>query len=256
MIKELSISIRTEMLKYKRTYALALVTLAPLLIVGMITTIYFFKADKLVNPGTNGIVGMLDGSINSSSTMLFTFYLILLTILIHQVEHRAHSLKDLLSYPVSYFSTYTSKWIVSFILVGLSLVLYITFSLMGIGILSIKHPDLIWFDANAFMFFVKQVGIVSTASLMLMGIQFLIALRWSNAIVAFGVGVVGFMSAIILMQGWEYVHYHPYATGALSYMSTIGRVKVATSQYLIFNIIGVICLYTGGYFMWCKRRIV
>ena len=256
MIKELYIAVRAEMLKYKRTYALALATLAPLFIAGMFFAIYFFKAEKLVKPGSNGIVGLLDGSISSASYMLFTFYLILLTILIHQVEHRANSLKDLFSYPVSYFSTYTSKWIVSFMLVGLSLALYVIFSLASVWLLSIKYPSLIWFAGTPFLFFMKQVCIVFAATLLLMSIQFLIALRWSNAIVAFGVGIVGFISAVILVQGWEYVHYHPYATGMLSYLRTLGRGDVSLVQYLSFNAIGFVCLFIGGYFMWCKRRIV
>jgi hypothetical protein len=256
MIKELYIAVRAEMLKFKRTNALALATIAPLLISGLFFCILFFKADKMVKPGTNGLATMLDGSISSASYMLFPFFLILLTILIHQVEHRAGSLKDLFSYPVSYFSSYTSKWIVSFMLIGLSLILYIGFSLLGAWVLSIKHPTLIWFDSTLFLLFMKQVVIVAFASLLIMGIQFLVALRWSNAIVGFGVGVVGFISAVVLLNGWEYVHYHPYATSALSYMRITGGGRGTLMQLLSYNAIGLVCLYICGYYMWCKRRIV
>lgn len=256
MVKELYTAIKAEMLKCKRTYALALVVLAPLFISGMMTTIFFFKAERLVSPNSNGIVTFLDGSINASASMLFPFYLILLTILIHQLEHRAHSLKDLFSYPVSYFSTYTSKWIVVSILIGVSIVLYVLFSFLGIWLISIKHPSLMHYNANAFLFFVKQVGAVTLASMLLLAIQFLIALRWSNAIVAFGVGVVGFMSSIILVQGWEYVHFHPYALGLLTYMKSIGKGEISLTYYLLYSSIGAVVMYIGGYFMWCKRRIV
>ncbi len=256
MIKELYIAVRVEMLKYKRTYALALAIFAPLLIAGMSFAIYFFKAERLVQPGTNGLANMLISSIGSSAFLLFPFYLILLTILIHQVEHRASSLKDLLSYPISYFSTYTSKGILSFMLIGLSLILYVGFSLLETWVLALKHPTLIWFDGALFLQFIKEVVIVAFASLMLMGIQFLVALRWSNAIVSFGLGVVGFISATILLQGWEYAHYHPYATSAISHMSINGGSQVTLMQLLSYNAIGVVCLYIGGYFMWCKRRIV
>lgn len=244
------------MLKYKGSYALALAALAPLFISLMMTIIYFCKAGQLVKPGKNGLAGMLDGSINASSTMLFTFYLILLTILIHQIEHRSHSLKDVFSYPVSYFSTYASKWIVSFLLIGLSVVLYILFSLIGFWITDLRYPSLFWFDINVFSGFVRQVVFVMIASLMVLGIQFLIALRWSNVIVSFSTGVVGFISAIILMQGWKYVHFHPYALGPLSYMRTLGRVQISLTQLLTYSSIGLVCFITCGYFMWCKRRIV
>jgi len=94
------------------------------------------------------------------------------------------------------------------------------------------------------------------ASLMLMGIQFLIALRWSNVIVAFSIGVVGFISAIILVQGWKYVHFHPYALGTLSYMRTLGRVNFTLTHLITYSTIGLVCTFICGYFMWCKRRIV
>ncbi|HPT20641.1 MAG TPA: ABC transporter permease [Bacteroidales bacterium] len=256
MINQLYRATKAEMLKYKGTYATALATLAPLFISLMITVIYFIKARQIVKSGENGMSGMLDGSINASSTMLFTFYLILLTILIHQIEHRAHSLKDVFSYPVSYFSTYAGKWIVSFLLVGLSVFLYLIFSLIGFWIVEIRYPALFWFDGNVFFLFVRQVCYVMIASLMLMGIQFLIALRWSNVVVAFSTGVVGFISAIILVQGWKYVHFHPYALGTLTYMRTLGRVPFSLSHLMIYSLIGLMCLFTGGYFMWCKRRIV
>jgi len=244
------------MLKYKGTYAMALAIFAPLFIALMMAVIYFIKAENLIKPGTNGLEGMLDGSLNSSASMLFTFYLIMLTILIHQVEHQAHSLKDVFSYPVSYFSTYVSKWIVSFLLIGLSVVLFIIFSWIASWIVGLKHPTLFWFDGAVFIHFVKQVCIVMLASLMLMGIQFLIALRWSNAIVAFGTGVVGFISAIILVQGWKHVDIHPYALGVLSYMRTLGRVDFTLTHLITYSITGLVCMITGGYFMWCKRRIV
>jgi len=256
MINQLNRSVKAEMLKYKNTYSLALAVFAPLFISLMMGIIFFIKADDIVKPGENGLVSMLDGGLNASSSMLFTFYLIMLTILIHQVEYRAHSLKDLFSYPVSYFSTYISKWIVSFLLIGLSVALYIIFSLFASWILELRHPTLIWYDGAVFFHFMKQVCIVMMASLLLLGFQFLIALRWSNAIVAFGAGVVGFISAIILVQGWKHVDIHPYALGILSYMRTLGRVDFTLTHLLTYSIVGLICLITAGYFMWCKRRIV
>ncbi|HNX67538.1 MAG TPA: hypothetical protein PKH02_11695, partial [Bacteroidales bacterium] len=92
MINQLYRSVKAETLKYKGTYAMALAVLAPLFISLLMAVIYFIKAEKLVKTGTNGLAGMLDGGVNASASMLFTFYLVMLTILIHQVEFRAHAL--------------------------------------------------------------------------------------------------------------------------------------------------------------------
>jgi hypothetical protein len=256
MINQLYRSVKAEMLKYRGTYAMALAVLAPLFISLLMAVIYFIKAEKLVRTGTNGLTGMLDGGVNASATMLFTFYLVMLTILIHQVEYRAHALKDVFSYPVSHFSTYISKWFVAFILTGVSVALYFIFSLLFTWVVELRHPSLVWFDKVIFIHFMKQVCIVMIASLLLLGIQFLVALRWSNTIVPLGTGVVGFISAIILAQGWKHVDMHPYALGLLSYMRTMGRSQFTLNHIIAYSILGLVCMMAGGYFMWTKRRIV
>ncbi len=256
MIKQLFTATRIEILKYKRSYAIALATLAPLLIAGMVTIIYFSKADRLVEPGTNGIESMLQNSLSISANMLFPFYLILLTILVHQIEFKSQSLKDLLSYPVSYFATYNAKWSMAFILIFISLALYSLFSLLGIWILSLKHPDLFWLDLGIFLTFAKNTILVALSCLFLMGIQFLVALRYSNSLVPFGVGVVGFISAGILIQGWKHIHFHPYALGMMTFQNIAGRTAKELSFYLAYSLIGVSMLYVLGYFMWSRRRIV
>ncbi len=256
MINQLYRSVKAETLKYRGTYAMALAVLAPLFISLLMAVIYFIKAEKLVKTGTNGLAGMLDGGVNASAAMLFTFYLVMLTILIHQVEFRAHALKDVFSYPVSYFSTYISKWIVSFLLIGLSVALYFIFSLLLTWVVELRHPSLVWFDMDVFIHFMKQVCIVMIASFLLLGIQFLVALRWSNPIVPLGLGVVGFISAIILVQGWKHVDTHPYALGLLSYMRTMGRTSFTLGHMMTYSTIGLVVMMTGGYFMWTKRRIV
>ena len=249
-------SLRAEMLKYRRTYALSLAVFAPLFISLMMGVIYFVKAEKLVRAGSNGFTGMLDGGLAASASMLFTFYLVMLTILIHQVEFRARSLKDLFSYPVSHLSTYISKWIVSFSLIALSVILYILFSFLSVLVLEVRHPSLIWFDWTVFVHFIKQVSVVMTAGMLLLGIQFLVALRWSNAIVPLGVGVTGFISAMVLLQGWKHIDCHPYALGYLSYLSSMGKMHFAVPGILAYSLLGLVIMMTAGYFMWSKRRIV
>lgn len=256
MIKQYITSIKVEILKYKRTYALALAVLAPLFISTLFTLTYFFKGDKLIAPGTNGFESMLNNNLSTASSVFFPFYIILLAVLIHNVEHKASSLKDLFSFPVSRFNTYLSKWAMAALLISTSLLLYFIFSVFGAWVVSLKFPELLSLNLPITLFFAKKIAIVAISSLLITAIQFLISLKWSNVIIPFGIGMVGFISGMVLVRGWKYVHFHPYVQGYLSYDAAMGHGKIALDHFLIYNSVGFIILFVAGYLLWYKRRIV
>jgi len=256
MIKQYFTSIKIEILKYKRTYALALAVLAPLFISTLFTLIYFFKGDKLIAPGANGFATMLDNNLSTASSVFFPFYIILLAVLIHNVEHKASSLKDLFSFPVSRFNTYLSKWVIAALLISTSLILYFGFSVLGAWVVSLKFPELVSLNLPVMLFFAKKIAIVAISSLLITAIQFLISLKWGNVIIPFGIGMVGFISGMVLVRGWKYVHFHPYVQGYLSYDAVMGHGKISLEHFLIYNSIGFIILFVAGYLLWYKRRIV
>jgi lantibiotic transport system permease protein len=254
-MRQLFCSIQIEMLKYKRTYALALAVLSPLFITVLYTIIFYIKGAKIVHPGENGVVSLLDNSMKFTAGFLFPLYLILLAVLIHQVEHKTSSLKDLFSFPVSYFKTYLSKWVITFLLILLSLTLYFLLSLAGTWFVSTKYPDLFNLQVADFMHFAMQILKAFIAGLFMMAIQFLISLKWSDVIVSFGVGIAGFVSAMVLMQGWDYIHYHPYALTFLSDIAVKGSSGIGITHILVYSSVGFIMLFAGGYFVWSRRRI-
>ncbi|KAB2872045.1 MAG: hypothetical protein F9K37_01480 [Bacteroidales bacterium] len=255
MITQYITSLRVEILKYKRTYALALAVLAPLFISTLFTLVYFFKADKLIAPNTDGFASMLQNSLSTVSSVFFPFYIILLAVLIHNVEHKASSLKDLFSFPVSRFNTYLSKWVVAAFLISASLVLYFVFSVFGAWMVSLKFPELVSLSLPTMLLFAKRIAIVAMSSLVITALQFLISLKWSNVVVPFGVGMVGFISGMVLIRGWKYIHYHPYVQGYMSYDAAIGHGKIALEHFLVYNAIGFVLLFVAGYLLWVKRRI-
>jgi len=249
-------SFRAEIYKYKRTMALWLVVLAPLIIALLMTLVYYFRADKILTTDVGSMGRYLDDSVSLASGFFYSFYLILLTVLIHQVEHKAQALKDLFSYPVSYFNTYTAKWLSAFAMIMTTLSLYVFFSVLGVGVIAARYPNLMSWSSGALWVFVKQVTLVGVASMFLLGIQFVVAMRWSNVILAFGLGIVGFISAVVVMQGWEHAHWHPYALGNLVYYALSGKIQVSVSHFVTYSMVGLLITYLVGYVMWFKRRIV
>lgn len=249
-------SIRVEILKYKRTYALALAVLAPLFISALYNVIFFFKGDRLLEPGTNNFAGMLTDNLNTASGLFFPFYIILLAVLIHHIEHKSSSLKDLFSFPVSRFNAYLSKWIIAGMLISASLVLYFVFNVLGALIVSFKYPALVSLSLSDMLVFGRRIAIVAISSMLLFAIQFLISLKWSNIVVPFGIGMAGFISGMVLIRGWKYVHFHPFVTGYLSFSAENAEGNVSVEHFLIYNSLGFVVLFFAGFLLWCKRRIV
>lgn len=254
-MKQLFCTIQIEILKYKRTYALALAILAPLFITLLYTVIFFLKGPELVKPGENGVPDMLNNSIGYAAGILFPLYLILLAVFIHQIEHKTSSLKDLFSFPVTYFNTYISKWVICFMLLLLSLILYYLFSMLGAWIVSLRYPELFSIEPMIFSDFAIQVAKTFICSLFMLAIQFIISLKWSEVIIPFGAGLVGFISGLILLQGWDYIHFHPYVLGYISFLIPKGDFEVSTTQLLCYSMAGFIFLFGAGYFVWSRRRI-
>ncbi len=254
-MKQLICCIRIEILKYKRTYALALAVLAPMSISALYTVIFFIKGATIIKAGDDGVLYMFANSLIYATGVLFPLYLILLAVFIHQIEYKSSSLKDLFSFPASRFNTYLSKWTLTFLLLLLSLSLYFLFNVLGAWIVSMKFPDLFMIKGKVISHFALQIFFVFIASLFMTGIHFLLSLRWSEVVVPFGIGIAGFLSAMILVNGWRYVHFHPYALGYLTMMAEKENIKVSTGMISAYSISGFLLLFVAGYFLWARRRI-
>ncbi len=205
-------SIKNETLKLKSTFALWLAIISAL----FIPVIYFFyylsKYESLVLPnGVNPWEKFMLEQINGTATLLIPMFIVLITSLIIQVEHKSSAIKYLFSLPVPKWSIYFGKLTVS---IGLILFTYLLFFLAMLAagtIVGLIHDELNFLDY--FPNYQKPVKLLFRsfiAVLGMVGIQFWMSFRIKNFIIPLGIGIVLVITGLIIYKAEESL-YFPYA---------------------------------------------
>ncbi|MGB3466588.1 MAG: ABC transporter permease [Cyclobacteriaceae bacterium] len=210
-------SIKNEMLKLKGTFALWLSIISALFIPFIFLIYYLLKHQSLIPAeGINPWEKFLVDQIMSAVPFLIPFFIILITSLIIQVEHKPSAMKYLFSLPIPKWSVYFGKLLVS---VGLILLTYILFFLAMLlvgNIVGFVHQELNFHDFPPtyqkslqllFRSFIAILGMV--------GIQFLLSFRIKNFIVPLGIGMVLVITGLIVYKAEE-SFYFPYTYNMLS----------------------------------------
>lgn len=210
-------SIKNETLKLKGTFALWLSIISALFIPLIYFLYYVFKHESLIPAtGVNPWEKFMVDQIMSAATILIPFFIILITSLVIQVEHKSSAMKYLFSLPIPKWSIYFGKLTVS---VGLILFTYILFflAMLIVGyIVGGIHKELNFLDY--FPNYEKPLQLLFrsfTAILGIMGIQFLLSFRIKNFIVPLGIGMVLVITGLVIYRAEESL-YFPYAYNMLS----------------------------------------
>lgn len=247
-------SIKNETLKLKGTFALGLAIISALFIPIIYFFYYLLKSKTLVPAeGVNPWEKFMTQQIQVSASLLIPLFIVLITSLIIQIEHKSSSLKYLFSLPVPKWSIYFGKLTVS---VGLILFIYILFffAMLAVGsIVGLIHDELNFLDyfpnyqkplKLLFRSFIAILGIV--------GIQFWISFRIKNFIAPLGIGIVLVITGLIVYKTGESL-YFPYSYSSISLVAlsieesniSLWFPKVAflsLSYFITFSILGFLSI--------------
>lgn len=246
-----SSNIKNELLKLKHTFAFWLCIIGA----GFIPIIYFvyylIKHESLIpTEGTNPWDKFLTDQIMSAASLLIPLFIVLITSLIVQIEHKANGLKYLFSQPIPKWSVYFSKLTIVLCSVLTTYILFfLLMLLMGLSVGAIHSElELLEFTPN-YEFPIKLLFRSFIASLSIIGIQFWLSFRFKNFIIPLGIGMVLVISGLIVFQAKE-AQFFPYAYNRLSLFSLaeennafnwFPNFSVLSLLYLIsFSIIGYV----------------
>jgi len=149
------------------------------------------------------------------ATFLLPLYVVLLTALVVQIEHRANAFKKMLTLPFSRASYYWAKLLVILYYLIFTHLIFI-FSVTAFGlILGALEPETSLLDIPipwAMMF--TQITKSFLACLGIVGIQYLLSIRFRNFIKPIGFGFATTVAGTVMLLGWEYVNFWPWALPA------------------------------------------
>ncbi len=212
-----STNIKNELIKLKRTFAFWLTIISAIIIPLLFFIVYFIRYAKLIPAdGVNPWDKFMTNQIQNSIPFLVPMFIVLITSLIIQVEHKSSGIKHLFALPIPKWSVYFSKLsIVIFSIIATYIYFYLAILFFGV-LLGAFRPDLAFLDFQPDYFkYLEMLGTSLIASLGIVGIQFWLSFRFKNFIVPLAIGMTMVILGLIVAQAPESI-YFPYSFNILS----------------------------------------
>lgn len=249
--------ISAEIYKFRSTFVFWFIILAPAFIPLINLIIFLKRGDEIIERGGTAWGNLMQFS-TGPSNFLFPFFVFIVALFVNNIEWSSNTWKLIYTQPLNRLNIYFSKLIVFVLMLFFSLMLYGTLLILVGKIVQLVNPDLgfaepldlVLLFGNCFRMFLATLGFAS--------IHFFISQRTKNLILPLGIGIGGIISFMILIQGWEYVIYHPYGYHILAAGPFEGARSVLLEKmqpiYLSLGLFTV--MTTIGAFDALRKRIV
>jgi hypothetical protein len=189
----------TEFLKLKRTLAMAIVVLAPFVLVLLHTLIGHFGAAQFIS-GHRDYARQLTQNVTLMWTiLLMPLFITLETSLLAGLEHADKNWKNLLALPAPRWTVYLAKLTVAVCLLWIAHAVLIALTIGAAHFLMWDQPALM---PNGFPLrpFIAPMAKISIAVLLALTIQHWVSLRWQSFTAAFSFGMAAMISGFIAVN--------------------------------------------------------
>jgi lantibiotic transport system permease protein len=245
------ISTKNEMFKLKRTFAFWLTFISAFFIPAIYFIYYLLKYKSLIPANNiNPWDKFLNNQITAVSSLLIPLFVVLITSLIMQIEHKSLGIKYLFSLPVSKWSIYYGKLTVVIGSVLFTYILFFIAMLTGGMLAGIIHTEL-----NLLSYYpnieepIKLLFRSFMAILGILGMQFWLSFKMKNFIIPIGIGMVLVITGLIVYRAKESL-YFPYAYNSLSLFPLDNDIKnlvwfpkvsiYSMAYFIVFSMVGFI----------------
>jgi hypothetical protein len=244
-------SIKNELLKLKRTFAFWLVIVSAFFIPFIFLMVYLFKTELFIpKAGVNPWDDYIGQQVKSIIPFLLPMFIILITSLIIQVEHKSNAIKHIFTLPVPKWSIYFGKLTVVIVSVFFSFVLFYIIMLSFGYLAGVIQPELKLTEFSPkYTLSIKIIFRAIISVFAMIGLQFWLSFRIKNFIIPLGVGMVLMVTGLNLYKGAESI-YFPYAYNMLSLFPKGGLMEnlvwfpkvsfYSMGYFLLFSILGYI----------------
>ena len=218
-------ALRAETLKLRRTLALALTLIAPL----VVAELCFFVFWKMLSdghapgpPGTPRWDALIQQNMILFSLLMLPLFIALETALLAGLEHSEKNWKLLYTTPVPRWTIYAAKQILGMVLIGLSILIFWALVLLDGLLLRLLVPGK-GFEADApWLRMLGTCAAIYLASWVLLSIHTWVAVRWPSFVVALSVGIAGTVVGVLVLQT-EANRIYPWTAPAVVVMGSNAR---------------------------------
>lgn len=214
-----------ELIKLRRNLALWMVGIAPLFVVALQALIWLnlkeglgFDADLWLTFFSN--------ILSIWSLFMFPMFTALVVALIYQYEHTTGGWLRTGTYPVPSWMILAAKQLSALILLTGSTILLVVFTVLGGWITGYFHPVIEMPALIPWPEVLVRTAKIWSASLLVLGIQNWVSLRWTSLSVPIGTGIGGTFVALFATS-WRYGYLYPWLLPLNSIYGTDGRDQIA-----------------------------
>lgn len=210
--------ISSEFLKLKRTLALWMILLAPLLVILLQCFIWLNQKEGI---GYDADLWLMFTNNILSMWAIFMFPLVcaLILALVYHYEHANAGWLKMYSLPVPRWMIMVSKIITSLLLMAGSYGVVIGGSVAAAFAVDALHPNISMPSDIPIGTIVERAGSVWAATMTVFAIQNFVSWRWTTLSVPIGVGITGTFLALFA-SSWKYGYLFPWLTGVHALFKT------------------------------------
>jgi len=221
-------TIIAEKSKSRKTFAFWMILIGAILVPVICLLVEFFRWRYFVpQEGENAWNKFVILNMSFSAGLLFPFLVILMVALNVNLEYKADSWKKMYVVPVRKETIFWGKllylaWQLLLCTVILFSVIILTGLLLGwlrpeLGFLD-QPLDVLWLLKLLLSFFVSFLGILA--------IQLFLSLVFSNIIVPITAGIMCVIVTLVIVNGWKYAMFEPYAFPILLAYNIDSRIEI------------------------------
>ena len=189
----------TELLKLKRTLALWMVLVTPLVMVLLQFAITAKRAGGLIHSGADAWPPMVKQTVEVWALLMMPMFVTLETSLLAGLEHAGRNWKSLLALPAPRWTLYVSKLVITIALLWGAHAVLVAGTIGSGFLLKLIFPGLN-LGSMPLDPFVAPMLRVSASALLAVAIQHWVSLRWQSYSVAIGFGMCAMLAGIFAVQ--------------------------------------------------------
>ena len=211
-----------EHIRLKHTWVWKLAAIAPLFVCAMYFCIFYFEGAHFVKDGPAWDAYFF----NTTRTVFLLFlplFIIIFTLLNQQLDHQSSMRKLLYTLATPQWAQMASQWLYTLMMYTATFAGYLVLLLISGWMLEQLRPDLN-FEQFVSPIYFKALLYGYLASVGILALQFVLSYYFRNMIVPLGIGMGGFISAMVLLN-WEHAVYHPFVYPAFAFMNTSLKAK-------------------------------
>ncbi|MCX2586121.1 ABC transporter permease [Pedobacter sp. MR22-3] len=264
-MRTLYISLISEFYKSRKTLAFWAAILLPVIICGLITFGFYSSSERIIAfhyPPMILWANYSGAALGVMGFLIMPFYVIFMAFSVNNIEHKNDTWKMLFAQPLNKFSIYAAKYLYAVFMIFICLLLFTSLTFAFGHLLQVLVPKYNFSQYNPLHILINSYAKLFLSSLGILSLQFIMSLFWSDFLKPMGIGFIGAIMGIIIVNvGWKYAYFIPYSLPTLALRITKVKKGANPLEFPVFtqeiwtSLIYAAILFIVGYFIVTRKSI-